>query len=84
MIKFNNHKFAYFVLALGIGAFVFYFFSVWPNRIAQRLSSIIFSCFYFLWGIITHLRANRLNKRVFGEYFAVSLLVGIFLLLVTI
>jgi len=84
MIKFNNHKFAYFILTLGIGAFVFYFFTVWPNRTAQQLSSIIFVVFYFLWGIITHFRARQLNKRVFAEYFAISILVGLFLLLVTI
>jgi hypothetical protein len=83
LIKFTQHKFAYGVLLLAIGAFLFYFYAVWPNRIAQRLASVIFVVFYFLWGIITHWRAHQLNKKIFTEYFAISLLVSLLLLLVT-
>jgi hypothetical protein len=83
LIKFAKHRFAYLVLLLGIAAFLFYFYAVWPNRVAQRLSSVIFVVFYFLWGIITHLRAHQLGKRIFAEYFTISLLVGLLLLLVT-
>ena len=82
--NFNHHKLAYAVLLIGIGIFLFYFFAVWPNRVAQRLSSLIFAVFYFLWGITTHIKTSGLNSKVITEYFAVSLLIGLLLFLITI
>ncbi|MFH2118525.1 MAG: hypothetical protein ABII10_02220 [Candidatus Paceibacterota bacterium] len=82
--SFTSHKFAYAILLIGIGAFLFYFYAVWPNRVAQRLSSLIFAIFYFFWGIATHIKTRHLTSRVVAEYFAVSLLIGLLLFLITI
>ena len=79
----KQHKLAYFFLLVGILAFVFGFFTVWPNRAGQRLIIAGFSLFYFLWGMVTHVKSRRLNRQTFLEYLAVSLLVGVLLLLVT-
>jgi hypothetical protein len=78
-----KHKLAYFVLAVGILTFIFYFFAVWPNRLQQQLAIGSFGVFYFSWGIVTHLKSQKLNKRVVFEYLAVSLLISLLLGLVT-
>lgn len=82
-IELGRHKIAYLVLLIGIAVFVFYFFAVWPNRVSQRILSGLFVSFYFLWGIISHVKSSRLTPIVLMEYFAASLLVGILLFLVT-
>jgi hypothetical protein len=82
-IELGRHKLAYFILLLGIGIFILYFFAVWPNRVYQRVLSGLFVGFYFLWGIMAHVKSNRLTPRVLLEYFAASLLIGTLLFLVT-
>jgi hypothetical protein len=82
-LEFGKHTLAYLILLIGIGAFLLYFFAVWPNRAQQRLLSAVFVLFYFFWGLSTHVKTSRLNGRVVLEYFAASLFVGILLFLVT-
>ena len=81
--EFWRHKLAYLLLLIGIAAFLFYFFKVWPDRVQQRLASGLFVCFYFVWGLLFHVKSNRLTVKIALEYFAASLLAGIILLLVT-
>ena len=78
-----KHKLAYFILLVGVLAFIFYFFAVWPNRALQKVASGVFVLFYFLWGVTTHLKTRRLTRAIFLEYLAVSLLMGVLLFLVT-
>lgn len=79
----KKHQVAYIVLFLGLAAFLVIFLGVWPNRDVQRLAIIGVTVFYFLWGVLTHVKTTAFTKRVAFEYGAVSLLGGIFLLILT-
>jgi len=83
-IELLRHKLAYFILLLGVFTFIFYFFAVWPNRLLQRVASVAFVVFYFLWGVMTHVHTRRLTHKIFFEYLATSLLIGLLLLLVAV
>jgi hypothetical protein len=78
-----KHKLAYGFLLVALISFVFGFFTVWPNRIYQRMLIVSFSVFYFIWGLMTHVKSKRLTQQVFMEYLATSLLVGVLLFLIT-
>ncbi|MFZ5437908.1 MAG: hypothetical protein ACOZAK_02550 [Patescibacteria group bacterium] len=78
-----KHKLAYGLLLVALLSFSLGFFAVWPNRTYQRSLIIGFSFFYFIWGLLTHVKSRRLNQQVFMEYLAVSLLIGVLLFLVT-
>lgn len=78
-----KHKWAYGILLVALLSFTFGFFSVWPNRVYQRTLVIIFSAFYFIWGLVTHVKSRKLNQQVVMEYLAISLLTGVLLFLVT-
>jgi hypothetical protein len=52
------------------------FIYTWPNHEYQRLVVVGLSSFYFLWGVVTHLKSQRITMRVIGEYAAMSLLSG--------
>lgn len=80
--EFWHHKLAYLILLIGIVAFIYYFFAVWPNRVQQRLASGLFVSFYFVWGLLSHVKSRRLTAKVALEYFAASLLIGLLLFLV--
>ena len=81
--EFFKHKWAYSILLLGLSLFTFYFFAAWPNRIFQRILVVAFAVFYFVWGVITHVKAKQINQRLVMEYLTISLLVGVLLFLVT-
>ncbi|HCR81247.1 MAG: hypothetical protein UY13_C0002G0240 [Candidatus Pacebacteria bacterium GW2011_GWB1_47_8] len=81
--EFWKHKLAYGVLLAGITAFIYSFFAVWPDRVKQRLISGVFVSFYFLWGVVTHVKTSRLTMKAVLEYLVASLLVGTLLFLVT-
>ncbi len=80
----NRHKYAYLVLGIVLLVFVILFFSAWPNKLLQRLLIILMGIFYTLWGMITHTKTDHLTKRVFLEYFGVSVLAVLMLILITI
>jgi len=79
-----KHKLAYGLLLVAILTFTLGFFAVWPNRIHQRILIVIFSVFYFLWGVMTHVKSRKFTNKVLSEYLATSLLVGVLLFLITI
>jgi hypothetical protein len=41
------------------------------------------SVFYLFWGIVHHLKTNRLTKKVVLEYLGVSVLAGCLMFLIT-
>ncbi|MBT4124213.1 MAG: hypothetical protein HN981_00310 [Candidatus Pacebacteria bacterium] len=78
-----KHKVAYGSLLIALLFFTISFFSVWPNRLMQRVLVVGLAVFYFVWGLTTHVKSKKLTQYVVMEYLAMSLLVGILLFLVT-
>jgi hypothetical protein len=79
----KKHKLAYLFLIVGLILGVALFLGSWPDRRLQRLVSIGMATFYILWGILTHLRENRITRRVVLEYLGVGVLAGLSLVLIT-
>jgi len=82
--EFLNHKLAYLVLFIGLAVLTALFLGVWPNRVLQRLVILSLSLFYITWGVLTHLHADTISRRVIYEYVGVGTLAGMLLFLVTI
>lgn len=72
----KHHFGAYLILLLGLIAGTFSFIYFWPNHEVQRVVAIALAIFYFAWGVVTHVKAQKITPRVISEYFAVSLLAG--------
>lgn len=84
MIKeFKNHKSAYTVLLVFLISFSSLFLYVWPDAKKQRLLVLFMAIFYFIWGVIVHKKADHITLRITLEYFAVAVLAGSILLLMT-
>jgi hypothetical protein len=84
MIKeMTKHRSAYLILAVGLVSLVILFMGVWPNRVMQRLVAIAFGVFYIVWGLITHLHSDHINKHVVMEYLGVGSVGSLVLLLIT-
>lgn len=79
-----QHKLQYVILISGLMILTLLFLAVWPNRVLQRLVVISLSLFYMTWGIVTHLHADRITRKIIYEYISVGLLAGALLFLVTI
>lgn len=85
MIKeLKKHKIGYTVLTLILFIFALAFLHLWPDRNKQRLLTIVMGIFYFFWGIIVHIKADHINKKIVFEYLAMSLLASSILILLTI
>lgn len=72
----KNHWFAYLILCLGLALMGTAYIYFWPNREYQRAVIIGLGIFYFLWGVVTHFKSQKITLRVISEYFAISLLAG--------
>ena len=81
--EFLKHQLSYSILLILVLLFVFLFFAFWPNRYYQRILVLDFSTAYFLWGIITHVKTEKINQKVIMEYVSISLLIGVILFLIT-
>ncbi|MEN8253347.1 MAG: hypothetical protein ABFQ62_03160 [Patescibacteria group bacterium] len=81
--EFIKHKIAYIVLALGLVIIGILFFAVWPSRDWQRVVALVLTLFYFLWGVITHLKADHITRLVIMEYLGVAIMAGFLLVLIT-
>jgi len=79
----KKHFGAYTVLLLGLFSFVLAFFFVWPDHSAQQLLILGLGVFYFIWGVVTHVKVKHLSPQVFFEYFTVAVLASFLLLMVT-
>jgi hypothetical protein len=78
-----QHRLAYFVLLVMLVAISIAFAAVWPHRDLERIVIVILGLGYLLWGIVTHLHAERLSRRIVAEYATVSLLAVVVLWLLT-
>jgi hypothetical protein len=81
--EFLQHALAYSILIGGLAAIIFGFMVVWPNRIAERYLIMILAAFYFMWGVIAHVKTEHLTWKVVFEYLVVSLLAAVLLSVVT-
>ena len=79
-----KHIIAYLILFAGFSMFLALFLAAWPNHNLQRLIISALVLFYFVWGLVTHVKTTTFTKHVAVEYAAVSILGGIFLLILTI
>ncbi|MBW7955668.1 hypothetical protein H3C66_02950 [Patescibacteria group bacterium] len=79
----QKHQLAYTVLTIGFLLFIATFLAVWPSRELQRIAIVGLVIFYFLWGVFAHVKSTSFTRRVALEYGAVSVLGGMFLLILT-
>lgn len=81
--EFKRHRLAYLILVTGIVIFVVLFMGAWPNRLIQRMVIVAMAFFYFLWGVLTHFKAQTISKEVIYEYGGIAFLAGLLLFLIT-
>ena len=81
--EFKSHKLGYVLLITILFLFVLAFLHFWPDREKQRYVALAMSIFYFFWGVITHKKIGRINKKVVFEYLAVSILSSSILIMLT-
>lgn len=79
----KRHKLSYAILILFMGLVCFLFLAAWPDVIYQRYLILLMSVFYLFWGIVHHLKTNRLTKKVVLEYLGVAVLAGCLMFLIT-
>ena len=79
----KSHSLAYGILFLGLAVFVTAFFLFWPNHALQRTTILGLGVFYFIWGVVSHVKTRHVSPHVFFEYFAVAALATVLLLIVT-
>ena len=81
--EFNRHRPAYLVLLGGLILLTLAFVGAWPSRVWQRVVVLMLMFFYFSWGVITHVKAKHVTRKVLLEYLGMSVLVGTCLFLIT-
>ena len=79
-----KHRIAYAFLFAGLCCFLATFLGAWPDKDWQRISIFGVVVFYFLWGVVTHVKTTTFTKRVALEYGAIAVLGGFFLLILTV
>ena len=79
----RRHKLAYFILIVGLVLLTILFLAAWPNRWWQRAVIVAMSSFYVGWGVLTHIHADKITRRVVYEYLSMGILAGVLLFLVT-
>jgi len=80
----TKHTLAYALLFAGFSMFLALFLAAWPDHVLQRIVIVSLVLFYFVWGVVTHVKTTAFTKHVALEYGAVAILGGIFLLILTI
>jgi hypothetical protein len=81
--EFLKYKVAYTCLILGLALAMISFMAVWPNPVLERLVIAGLVIFYFVWGVVSHVHAERISRRIVAEYLFISLLAGSVLFFVT-
>ena len=79
-----SHKVAYTILLLGLLSFVCLFVWAGQRLVVQRSVMIGLGVFYAAWGVVTHVSSRRVTNLLLLEYFVVSALATVILLLLTI
>lgn len=80
----KTHPAAYVFLVIALVLFVIGFLAAWPNHAVQRMIALAMGTTYTLWGIVTHVKAQYITRRLVMEYLMVGLLASVLLILVTI
>lgn len=84
MIKeLQAHLFSYIVLIIFLVIAIIMFLAAWPNLVTQRLIALAIGLFYTIWGMLTHVKANRLTRKLTMEYLLAGTLATLLLVLVT-
>ena len=79
----KHHLVAYAVLIVGLVMGALAYVYVWPDHRLMKFVALGLVTFYFLWGIVTHVKTKHITTRVVYEYATISLLAGLALILVT-
>jgi len=69
-----KHKTDYGILALVSAIFIFFFVTNQSSSTKLFVASVIYSIFYFIWGILHHLKLHNLSRSIVLEYLLVSVL----------
>jgi hypothetical protein len=77
----KNHKKEYFALIVGLASFVLLFLYFWPNVLGQLTTAIGLGVYYFIWGIATHRKQGKVEKKVVFEYLGMAVLASMLLIL---
>lgn len=81
--EFRNHTLAYSILLVVLFVFILLFLGAWPNRQAQRFVALGLGLFYSAWGILTHLHADHISRKIVYEYVGIGILGSVLLLVIT-
>ena len=77
------HWHSYVALIAGLTAFVYLYLQFWPNIWMIRYISLAMGLFYSIWGILTHVKSQKITRQVVQEYVFVSILAVTLLWLIT-
>lgn len=80
----KKHKIPYTILVVGLLTGLALFLGTWPNVLQQRLVIFGIGVFYFIWGVVTHVKTSYVTKQVVLEYLGVSVLGMVMLVLLTV
>lgn len=87
MPRFNQelrtHWLSYLLLLGGLSGISFLFLLAWPDRFWLRVTAVILTVFYVLWGWRTHAEHGHVPKKIIGEYAGIGILGLTMLWLVT-
>jgi hypothetical protein len=81
--EFKEHPAAYIFLAIFLVLGIISFLAAWPNHAIQRVVAVGIGGVYAVWGIVAHVKTDRLSKKVVAEYVIVGMLASLLLVLVT-
>lgn len=80
----RQHRWFYLVLIIFLGLTSFLFLAVWPDVVYQRYLVLLMIVFYFLWGLIKELKSSKLSFKIVLEYFGISALAGLLMIMITV
>lgn len=84
LLELKKHKIPYTILVVGLLTGLALFLGTWPNVVQQRLVILGIGVFYFIWGVVTHVKTSYVTKQVVLEYLGVSVLGMVMLVLLTV
>jgi len=84
LLELKKHKIPYTILVVGLLTGLALFLGTWPNVVQQRLVILGIGVFYFIWGVVSHVKTSYVTKQVVLEYLGVSVLGMVMLVLLTV
>ena len=79
----EHHLFEYLILLVGLTTFVVLYILYNHTPLYQTYIALSGVSFYFVWGVFHHMLRNRLNIKIFMEYFLFGLLAFLILYFVS-